>query len=103
MAECKKCLYFDICKMYADDVRGDYEDSCLFEDCSNFKNKTDLVEVVRCKDCKFNVANMEKDPLNITDYSGDDIVRSCFLTDGLDPNNYCSRGKRTPKERGGEK
>lgn len=44
MAECRECLYFDICKMYADDVRGDYEDSCLFEDCSNFKNKADVVE-----------------------------------------------------------
>lgn len=63
----------------------------------------DVVEVVRCKDCKFNVANMEKDPLNITDYSGDDIVCSYFLTDGLDPNDYCSRGTRMPKEGGGEK
>ena len=63
----------------------------------------DVVEVVRCKDCKFNVANKEKDPLDITDCSGDDIVRSYFLTDGLDPNDYCSRGTRTPKERGADK
>lgn len=59
----------------------------------------DVVEVVRCRDCKFNVANMEKDPLDITDYSGVDIVCSYFLTDGLDPNDYCSRGKRTKMDR----
>lgn len=61
---------------------------------------TDMVEVVRCKYCKFNVANMEKDPLDITDYSGDDIVCSYFMTDGLDPNDYCSQGKRTPQKEG---
>ena len=32
------------------------------------KQKEDTVEVVRCKDCKFNVANMEKAPLDITVY-----------------------------------
>ena len=59
---------------------------------------SDVIEVVRCKDCKFNVANMEKDPLDCTDYSGDDIVCSYFLTDGLDPNDFCSRGKRKEGE-----
>lgn len=54
--------------------------------------KADVVTVVKCKDCKFNVANMEKDPLDITDYSGDDIVCSYFMTDGLAPNDYCSQG-----------
>lgn len=56
-----------------------------------------VLQITRCKDCQFNVANMEKDPLDITDYSGDDIVCSYFMTDGLDPNDYCSRGKRTPQ------
>jgi hypothetical protein len=59
----------------------------------------DVVEVVRCKDCKFNVANMEKDPLDITDYSGDDIVCSYFMTDGLEPADFCSHGA---KMKGGE-
>ncbi len=86
MAECKKCLHFDICKMYADDVRGDYEDSCLFEDCSNFKNKEDFVEVVRCKDCIYNE------------------IGSCTHSQKYDEDNYradyfCADG--TPKERGG--
>ncbi len=73
------------------------------QDVTEFMNSiedADVVEVVRCKNCKFNVANMEKDPLDITDYSGDDIVCSYFMTDGLDPNDYCSQGKRTPQKEG---
>lgn len=54
----------------------------------------DVAEVVRCKDCKFNVSNMQKDLLDITDYSGDDIVCSYFMTDGMSPDDYCSYGKR---------
>lgn len=57
----------------------------------------DVAEVVRCKDCKYNVANMEKDPLDTTDYSGDDIVCAYFMTDGLDPTDFCSYGKRHHK------
>lgn len=61
---------------------------------SKEKQKEDTVEVVRCKDCKFNVANMERDPLDITDYSGDDIVCSYFMTDGLEPADFCSYGAK---------
>lgn len=60
----------------------------------------DLVEVVRCKDCKFNVANMEKDEMCINDYSGEDIVCSFFMTDGLEPKDYCSRGERRSENEG---
>ena len=52
----------------------------------------DVVEVVRCKDCVFNVANMEKDPLDATDYS--DITCSYFMTDGMTKNDFCSYGKK---------
>lgn len=58
------------------------------------KNTPDVVEVVRCKDCKFNVANMEIDKNDGTDYSGKDIVCLYFMTDGMEENDYCSRGER---------
>ncbi len=58
----------------------------------------DAVEVVRCKDCRFNVANMETDPLDTTDYS--DITCSYFMTDGMEPDDFCSRGAKMD---GGEK
>lgn len=47
--------------------------------------------VVRCKDCKYNVANMEKEPLDVTDYT--DIVCSYFMTDGMEPYDFCSKGE----------
>ena len=47
--------------------------------------------VVRCKDCKYNVANMEKDPLDMTDYT--DIVCAYFMTDGMEANDFCSKGE----------
>lgn len=53
-----------------------------------------MVEVVRCKDCKYNVSNMERDPLDINDYSGDDIVCSYYMSDGFDPMDFCSNGER---------
>ena len=52
------------------------------------------MEVVRCKDCRFNVSNMEKDGYDITDYSGEDIVCSYFMTDGMLPNDFCSYGEK---------
>lgn len=55
----------------------------------------DVVEVpCRCLECRFNVSNMEKDGFDITDYSGEDIVCSYFMTDGMLPTDYCSYGER---------
>ena len=48
--------------------------------------------IVRCKDCIYNVTNMQKDPLDITDYT--DIVCTYFMTDGLERNDYCSKGAK---------
>ena len=47
---------------------------------------------VRCKDCKYNVANMKPDPLDMTDYS--DITCSYFMTDGMNRDDFCSYGER---------
>ena len=52
----------------------------------------DVVEVVRCRDCKHNVANWKHDELDGTDYT--DIVCDYFMTDGMYPNDYCSYGER---------
>ena len=44
---CKDCIHFGICKKgfpWADGKGGGW--------CEDFKSKADLVEVVRCKDCK---------------------------------------------------
>lgn len=52
----------------------------------------DVVEVIRCKECRYNVANMEKDPYDITDYT--DITCTYFMTDGMSANDFCKWGKK---------
>lgn len=54
----------------------------------------DAEPVIRCVDCKHNVANKKIDPLDITDYSGEDIVCDYFMTDGQEPDDYCSHAER---------
>ena len=56
--------------------------------------------LIQCKDCIHNVANRKTDPIDITDYSGQDIVCDYFMTDGQEPDDYCSKAE--PKERTGE-
>ena len=51
-------------------------------------------ELIRCKDCIHNVANRKTDPMDITDYSGQDIVCEYFMTDGQEPDDYCSHAER---------
>lgn len=51
-----------------------------------------VVEVVRCKDCRHNVANWQHDELDETDYT--DITCDYFMTDGMCPNDFCSYGAK---------
>lgn len=47
---CKDCIHHVVCAVYApnfDDVLANGEN------CSEFKNESDFVEVVRCKDCLY--------------------------------------------------
>lgn len=60
----------------------------------------DVVEVVRCKDCKHNVANWQHDELDATDYT--DIVCDYFMTDGMCPTDYCSYGAKMDGKGEGE-
>ena len=55
----------------------------------------DVAEVVRCKDCRFNVSNMENKGFDTTDYSGDDIVCSIHMSDGFKETDFCSYGQRS--------
>ena len=79
-----------IAPMYGNGIYVLFEES----DTAEVAPTADMAEVVRCKDCKFNISNQEKDPLDITDYSGVDIVCSYFSTDGQAPTDFCSRGEK---------
>lgn len=90
MRYCNNCARPNEIKCRAchiDDMLSEIEDAPI----------ADVAEVVRCKNCRFNVMNMEKDGYDTTDYSGEDIVCSYFLTDGLEPTDFCSFGERENK------
>lgn len=83
---CKDCIHEKVCE-------GSINTSSSVEkNCKFFKNKTDVVEVVRCKDCIY--------------FKESEVTNSCYCDWHREyfetyPNDYCSYG--TPKERGEEK
>ena len=52
MASCKDCIHCDLCKDMHIFGITDLPYDCNGAICDHFKNKADVVEVVRCKDCK---------------------------------------------------
>ena len=59
METCKDCLHYKVCDYYEKEkallkLTMSYRDitNDLADCCKQFKNKADVVEVVRCKDCK---------------------------------------------------
>lgn len=68
---CKECIHYQMCHSIDIDAP-----------CAAYKNKTYMVEVVRCKDCVFRLK--------------DDVGRAyCDLGDFyVGDTDYCSRGER---------
>lgn len=83
---CKKCEY------YGEDSAYDYKGKCRGRMIADYLRQNGVVLPVRCKDCKHNVANMDTDPWDDTDY--EDIVCLYWMSDGCGPNDFCSRGER---------
>ena len=85
---CKDCLHCGICRCDVYFVINEKEmkeiqlqDCDKVEDkCDHFKNKADVVEVVRCKNCVY--ANEKGD--------------TCYFGEGrfVTPEHYCSNGER---------
>ena len=85
---CKDCLLCPMC--FA--VREAGEKDRYAENCPNFKNKADFVEVVRCKDCKHAI-NLDKNcSLNRT------VYRHCLLSRGEELTNIWHRYKKYYKD-----
>ena len=57
--------------------------------CNGWTKRKDLVEVVRCKDCKFNYGNEHN-----CEYNHHDLVCTYWESDGLDDDDFCSQGER---------
>ena len=88
MATCKDCIHEKACtemlKAQGYEVSADYKGNA--DRCDTFKNKADVVEVVRCKDCKH--------------WSGITFGNICRRWTGLNvknctnPTDFCSYGER---------
>lgn len=80
MMTCRECMHHLVCAIYApnfDDILANGES------CSQFKNDSYFVKVVRCKDCKY--------------HRDLDVGVTCERMDGLlmnFPDDYCSYGRR---------
>ena len=91
MATCKDCLHYEVCKRI--DYELEYHNKSIKEaeeelpiKCRFFKNKTDVVPVVRCKDC--------------TEWDKDEC--ECSHWYGFKENVFCSYGNRKAKMDGGK-
>ena len=76
---CETCIHSRVCK-YADESTIS---------CSQFQNKADFVNVVRCKDCKYCEHirfRFEPDLYFCNNAASNKAV--------VKPNDYCSRGER---------
>lgn len=97
MAKCKDCLNYKACKIWVEDTKKEFNFTPLLIPCAAFKNKADVVEVVRCKDCKHSYINS---------FSAQSGVALCkFWSNRAEGNNlvvqqddYCSYGERKVTE-----
>jgi hypothetical protein len=86
---CKDCNSYNGVRCRA----CEFDDAMMeIEDCPI----ADVVEVVRCKDCKHNVANWKHDTYDATDYT--DITCDYFMTDGMEATDFCSHGEKKEQE-----
>ena len=87
MTTCKDCLHYDICTFH---ITGNENERCC-----HFKNKADVVEVVRCKDCKHKVNFCGRIMCGRLMYRLSDGVGGLTATTS---ENFCSYGERKDDE-----
>ena len=99
MATCYDCFHWKACRNILESMNHDLKGKkiTICSTCEKFTPTTDVVEVVRCKDCKWCYEKRTK--------RNNQLMRFCMRMDGneyqVNANDFCSYG--TPKERGGEK
>lgn len=85
MATCKDCVHYDICLDDGDDAAKQNAEHAE-EECDFFKNKADVVEVVRCRDCKYVHFNTSSETYHCR--------RRGYYSEKVNEDDYCSYGKR---------
>ena len=86
MYNCEKCVHEELCDQPSRQLWGHLTKET---DCSDFKDRTNYVEVVRCKDCKhyYHSVSSGKDGRCVI-FGSYDTDPSVYLTD------FCSYGER---------
>lgn len=94
---CKECIHFEACSKWTD-----FPKQCGEPTCRHFEQRADVVEVVRCKDCKYcesyyaekriDQVLTEKDLTYVCNRHGYGIRSSLVL-----PTNFCNCGERREK------
>ena len=83
MAKCKDCLHYEACLTFSKIINAARD---VEKGCEHFKDRTDVVEVVRCKDCKH--------------CSIDTKFGSCWCYGySVNLDHFCSYGERRDNER----
>lgn len=82
---CKNCIHYNICSLW---TTSDLDEDRAYEYCfGHFDSASDMVEVVKCKDCKY----LEID-------KGWQGGRACLMRGGdtgwCHDNDFCSYGER---------
>lgn len=99
MATCYDCFHWKACRNILESMNPDLKGKkiTICSTCEKFTPTTDVVEVVRCRDCKRCYEKRTK--------RNNQLMRFCMRMDGneyqVNANDFCSYG--TPKERGREK
>ena len=77
---CKNCIHYGACAF----------SSIITKDCKLFKNKTDFVEIVRCKDCKHR--GRWRCPMFTLAYN--ERINKYVGTNNTQDDGFCYRGER---------
>lgn len=87
MEKCKDCLHYKACKIWVEDTKKEFNFTPLLIPCAAFKNKADVVEVVRCKDCK-------KRYTKNCSLCYNTVNKGHFLWSMINDNFFCAYGER---------
>ena len=79
MATCKDCVHYAVC------VARTHENTL----CDHFKNKSDVVPVVRCQDCQYSYWEKESETSSALKCGNPN-----GLFDEVDFNDFCSYGDK---------
>ena len=93
MAKCEDCICFKSCQAWCVAVDKALKTVAITEElqknnaelCPSFKNKADVVEVVRCKDCIYNFKS---------DTEGYFVCSAMTNLNYVPLNHFCSYGER---------